>query len=91
MITCLSSMNRRAGIISVSTMAKPEKIAPATKYGGKMVVCQPGRMEMREVQGHDGVHREDQRRRQAGEQQVGDLCSGASAAREPRQPSAKMP
>src|SRR5690606_12099733 len=23
-------------------MAKPEKIAPATKYGGKMVVCQPG-------------------------------------------------
>ena len=23
-------------------MAKPEKIAPATKYGGKMVVCHPG-------------------------------------------------
>ena len=23
-------------------MAKPEKIAPATKYGGKIVVCQPG-------------------------------------------------
>ncbi len=23
-------------------MAKPEKTAPATKYGGKMVVCQPG-------------------------------------------------
>ena len=29
----------------VSTMAKPEKIAPATKYGGKMVVCQPGIMD----------------------------------------------
>ena len=27
---------------SVNTMAKPEKIAPATKYGGKIVVCQPG-------------------------------------------------
>ena len=23
-------------------MAKPLKIAPATKYGGKIVVCQPG-------------------------------------------------
>jgi hypothetical protein len=31
--------------ISVSTIANPEKIAPATKYGGKIVVCQPGRME----------------------------------------------
>ena len=28
--------------MSVSTMPKPEKMAPATKYGGKMVVCQPG-------------------------------------------------
>src|ERR1700754_2524460 len=27
-------------------MAKPEKIAPATKYGGKMVVCQPGSNEV---------------------------------------------
>ena len=26
---------------NVFTMAKPEKIAPATKYGGKIVVCQP--------------------------------------------------
>src|SRR5438067_5804540 len=26
----------------VSTIAKPEKMAPATKYGGKMVECQPG-------------------------------------------------
>ena len=28
--------------ISVTTMAKPEKMAPATKYGGKIVECQPG-------------------------------------------------
>ena len=26
----------------MSTIAKPEKMAPATKYGGKIVVCQPG-------------------------------------------------
>ena len=32
----------RNGSIKVSTIPKPEKIAPATKYGGKMVVCQPG-------------------------------------------------
>ena len=31
--------------ISVSTIANPEKIAPATKYGGKIVVCQPGSCE----------------------------------------------
>ena len=31
--------------MSVSTMANPEKIAPATKYGGKTVVCHPGRSE----------------------------------------------
>src|SRR5215211_13676 len=31
---------------SVCTMAKPEKMAPATKYGGKMVVCQPGITEV---------------------------------------------
>src|ERR1700722_8396204 len=31
---------------SVCTMAKPEKMAPATKYGGKMVVCQPGMTEV---------------------------------------------
>src|SRR5512146_2792350 len=29
-------------IISVSTIAMPEKMAPATKYGGKIVACQPG-------------------------------------------------
>ena len=32
-------------MISVTTMAKPEKMAPATKYGGKIVVCQPGMIE----------------------------------------------
>ena len=32
----------RSGSMSVSTMPKPEKMAPATKYGGKIVVCQPG-------------------------------------------------
>src|SRR6266508_4533775 len=30
----------------VCTIAKPEKIAPATKYGGKIVVCQPGTTEV---------------------------------------------
>src|SRR5690606_20145673 len=30
----------------VCTMAKPEKIAPATKYGGKIVVCHPGITEV---------------------------------------------
>ena len=33
-------------IKSVCTIAKPEKIAPATKYGGNMVVCQPGITEV---------------------------------------------
>ena len=27
---------------SVLTMANPENIAPATKYGGNIVVCHPG-------------------------------------------------
>src|SRR5215471_15335621 len=40
--TCLSPRNSRAGIIQVATIAKPENTAPATKYGGKIVVCQPG-------------------------------------------------
>ncbi len=33
-------------INKVWTIAKPEKIAPATKYGGKIVVCQPGITEV---------------------------------------------
>src|SRR3954467_3363421 len=40
--TCFSPRKRRAGTIQVMTIAKPEKTAPATKYGGKIVVCQPG-------------------------------------------------
>src|SRR5262245_55008559 len=32
----------RRGIQRISTIANPAKIAPATKYGGKMVACQPG-------------------------------------------------
>jgi hypothetical protein len=32
----------REGTAKVKTIANPEKIAPATKYGGKMVVCHPG-------------------------------------------------
>src|SRR5437763_318387 len=36
---------RPTGTISVTTMATPERMAPATKYGAKMVVCQPGTME----------------------------------------------
>src|SRR5678816_1929054 len=40
--TCLRPRKRRAGIIHVMTIAKPENTAPATKYGGKIVVCQPG-------------------------------------------------
>ena len=30
----------------MTTIAKPEKMAPATKYGGKIVVCQPGMTEV---------------------------------------------
>ena len=43
---CSSDNVFLATIISVNTIAKPEKIAPATKYGGKMVVCQPGTMDV---------------------------------------------
>ena len=32
----------RMGTASVITIAQPEKIAPATKYGAKIVACQPG-------------------------------------------------
>ena len=32
--------------IKVCTMANPEKIAPATKYGGNIVVCHPGITEV---------------------------------------------
>src|SRR6267142_562137 len=35
-------MTERVTISSVSTMPNPENTAPATKYGGKSVACQPG-------------------------------------------------
>ena len=72
---------QRAITISVSTIAKPEKMAPATKYGGKIVVCQPGSDRGREVERHDGVHREHQRRREAGQDQVGLLVVAPVAGR----------
>ena len=33
-------------ISNVFTIANPENTAPATKYGGKIVVCQPGITEV---------------------------------------------
>src|SRR5207249_5347068 len=41
-ITSCNLKIARAGNRRVNTMAKPPKIAPATKYGGKMVVCHVG-------------------------------------------------
>ena len=38
------------GISRVSTIARPEWIAPATKYGGKIVVCQPGSRDIAKSQ-----------------------------------------
>ncbi len=43
---CSSPNHLRAGIRIVPTMAKPENTAPATKYGGKIAVCQPGICEV---------------------------------------------
>src|ERR1041385_7611732 len=38
-----SSLNAlRSGMTIVNTIPMPEKMAPATKYGGKIVACQPG-------------------------------------------------
>ena len=45
-MTSCSLKIARAGISNVSTMAKPPKIAPATKYGGKIVVCQVGKTDV---------------------------------------------
>ena len=46
LMMCWRLNRNRSGIRSVSTIAKPEKMAPATKYGGKIVVCQPGSWEV---------------------------------------------
>ena len=61
---------RRSGMASVSTIAKPAKMAPATKYGGKIVACQPGTIADGEVEADDRVHRHHQRRREPRQQQV---------------------
>ena len=45
-IRCSSAKALRRIMSSVITIAKPEKIAPATKYGGKIVVCQPGTIDV---------------------------------------------
>jgi hypothetical protein len=41
----------RSGIAKVMTIATPEKIAPATKYGGKIVACHPGTIDI--AKSHD--------------------------------------
>ena len=41
-IKASSRKPRRTPAASTTTMAKPEYIAPTTKYGGKIVSCQPG-------------------------------------------------
>src|SRR4029078_11704497 len=46
LMMCFKLNRWRAGMSSVNTIANPEKIAPATKYGGKIVVCQPGSCEV---------------------------------------------
>ena len=43
MTSCNLNMARH-GNSNVRTMAKPPKIAPATKYGGKIVVCHVGKI-----------------------------------------------
>ena len=83
---------RATGMISVSTIAKPPKMAPATKYGGKIVVCQPGSCDVAKSKDTTECTAEHQRRGERREQQVGAARSGASAALpSPRQPSASMP
>ena len=71
-------------------MPKPEKMAPATKYGRE-----DGRVPAREqrdgeVKRDDGVDGEDERGRDAGEDQVGHLVV-LQCRQEPRQPMAKKP
>ena len=44
-ITCCNRNILRMMMISVLTIAKPLKMAPSTKYGGKIVACQPGMIE----------------------------------------------
>ena len=60
----------RPVISTVSTIAKPPKMAPATKYGGKIVVCQPGMTDVAKSNETTECTREHQRRRDAGQDQV---------------------
>ena len=63
--------NSRAGTASVTTIAKPLKMAPATKYGGKMRRVPAGQLRDGEVEAHHAMHREHQRRGQGGQDHVG--------------------
>src|SRR6185369_6709724 len=88
--TCLSPRNSRAGTIHDSTIAKPENTAPATKYGGKIVVCQPGSTDTAKsndtmvwTESTSGVDRPASRT-------YAHLYS-AQCRPDPRQPSEKMP
>ena len=82
---------RRTGSSASAPSRSREKIAPATKYGGKIVECQPG-SDARSRSRDDtiAVHRDHERRREPGEQAVGDAVVAPVRA-EPRQPSANMP
>ena len=42
---------RRSGMRRKITIATPERMAPATKYGGNRVECQPGTIDM--AKSHD--------------------------------------
>src|SRR5882762_5522551 len=88
--TCLRPRNSRAGIIQVATIAKPENTAPATKYGGKIVVCQPGSTDVAKsndtivwTESTSGVDRPASR--------MYDHLYSDQCRPEPRQPMAKMP
>ena len=50
-MTRSSFSSRRMGMTSVRTIARPEWMAPATKYGAKIVVCHPGRLAI--AKSHD--------------------------------------
>src|SRR5664279_6331849 len=46
LMMCCRLNKNRSGSSNVNTIAKPLKMAPATKYGGKIVVCQPGNCDV---------------------------------------------
>src|SRR5450432_1409372 len=88
--TCLSPKKWRAGTIQVKTMANPENTAPATKYGGKTVVCHPGNTDTAKskdtmvcTESTSGVDRPARSRY--------DHLYSAQCRPEPRQPMAKIP